>query len=85
MTKRNQRGRNSNAVIPKSMLPKGAKRILNAEGERVWVFNGLEFWSKRDILANRPKAILRPTPIEGTIEGVMPEAVVEEIINPSAE
>lgn len=85
MTKRNQRGRNSNAVIPNSMLPVGAKRIWNAQAERVWLFNGLEFWSKRDILRNNPKGIHIPAPVEAIIEGVMPEAVVEEIINPSAE
>jgi len=43
--------RKSNAnrrIIPTRFLPRGAKRITNANNERVWLINGQEFASKSE-------------------------------------
>ena len=71
----------STTVIPRSMLPNGAQRVTNKQGERVWMFKGMEFASKRDLLAKAFKAIEGPKAVEGTIEGITPEAEFEVIMN----
>jgi hypothetical protein len=35
-------------IIPTRFLPRGAKRITNADNERVWLINGQEFLSKTE-------------------------------------
>lgn len=35
-------------VIPTKFLPAGSKRITNANNERVWLINGMEFYSKNE-------------------------------------
>lgn len=68
-------------IIPTSSLPKGTVRTWNAQRERVWLYKGVEFKTKRDLLHGISEAINGPTPAQATIEGVMPEAAVEVIMN----
>jgi|JI8StandDraft_1071087.scaffolds.fasta_scaffold152885_2 hypothetical protein len=35
-------------IIPTRFLPRGAKRITNADNERVWLIGGQEFLSKAE-------------------------------------
>lgn len=35
-------------IIPTRFLPRGAKRITNADNDRVWLINGKEFLSKAE-------------------------------------
>ncbi len=43
------RKRNANrTIIPTRFLPRGAKRITNANNERVWLIGGQEFLSKSE-------------------------------------
>ncbi len=40
--------KNSRQIIPTKFLPRGARRITNAENVRVWLINGKEFLSKAE-------------------------------------
>lgn len=44
----NRKGNSTRRVIPTRFLPRGAKRITNADNERVWLINGQEFLSKSE-------------------------------------
>jgi hypothetical protein len=35
-------------IIPTKFLPRGSRRITNAENERVWLINGVEYASKAE-------------------------------------
>lgn len=40
--------KNNRNIIPTRFLPRGAKRITNADNERVWLIGGKEFYSKAE-------------------------------------
>ena len=51
--------KNSNRlVIPTKFLPRGARRITNKDGDRVWLINGMEFASKAEYWQWRNDKIL---------------------------
>ncbi len=35
-------------IIPTRFLPRGARRITNADNERIWLIGGREFYSKAE-------------------------------------
>jgi len=44
----NRKGNANRRTIPTRFLPRGAKRITNANNERVWLIGGKEFLSKSE-------------------------------------
>ena len=63
-------------IIPTRFLPRGAKRIANADNERVWLIGGKEFYSKAEyfkfiedqrlaekLAAAQPKEAQTPEPV----------------------
>lgn len=44
----NRKGNANRRIIPTRFLPRGAKRITNANNERVWLIGGKEFLSKSE-------------------------------------
>ena len=59
MAKRSRRS------LSKKWMPADAKRITNSEGKRVWLSKGVEFFSLRDLIFNRPIQLeVKETPVE---------------------
>lgn len=44
----NRKGNANRRIVPTRFLPRGAKRITNANNERVWLIGGKEFYSKAE-------------------------------------
>ena len=65
-------------IIPTRFLPRGAKRITNANNERVWLIGGQEFLSKAEYFK-----FIEDKRLAQKVEPVLPTA--EHVEEPQAE